>query len=168
MKRIVRSLEPFEFETLYGAFVGKTIREDAKGAVRRSAERYLQAIGSSLAHFTETSQQLVVELYVRDVRASSKFYQRLGFFVERTEEHFVALTWERSRLLLEEIPGQPEPPSTVVANIRILVPDVDRYWSLCQELGLRVIKPVEDRYYGLRDFTVVSPDGLGLRFATPI
>ncbi|MGJ5815874.1 VOC family protein [Paludibaculum fermentans] len=168
VKRIVAALEPYEFERLYGAFPGKTIREDAKGAVRRSAERYLQAIDASLEHYTESQQQLVVELYVRNVRVSAEFYQRLGFQVERAEEHFVALNWERSRLLLEEIPGQPEPPSTVVANMRILVPDVNHYWTLCQELGLRVIKPVEDRYYGLRDFTVVSPDGLGLRFATLI
>lgn len=168
VKRIVECLRPFEFDRLYGAFVGKTIREDAKGAVLRSAERYLRAIGSSLDYFTSATQQLVVELYVRDVRASSEFYQRLGFRVERAEDHFIALNWERSRLLLEEIPGQPPPPHTVVANIRILVPDVDRYWTLCQELGLRILKPIEDRYYGLRDFTAVSPDGLGLRFATPI
>lgn len=168
VKRIVRCLDPLEFHKLYGAFTGKTIREDAKGAVWRSAERYLQSIGSSLSHYAESPQQLVVELYVQNVRASAQFYQRLGFRVERTEEHFAALNWERSRLLLEEIPGQPDPPSTIVANMRILVPDVDRYWALCQELGLRVIKPIEDRYYGLRDFTVASPDGLGLRFATPL
>lgn len=168
VRQIVRCLAPFEFDRLYGAFVGKTIREDAKGAVTRSAERYLRAIGSSLEFFTEPTQQLVVELYVRDVRASAAFYQKLGFRVERAEDHFIALNWERSRLLLEEIPGQPAAPETVVANMRVMVPDVERYWALCQELGLRILKPMEDRYYGLRDFTAVSPDGLGLRFATPI
>jgi hypothetical protein len=47
-----------------------------------------------------------------------------------------------------------------------MVPDVDRYWTLCGDMKLPVVKPIADRDYGLRDFTVVSPDGVGLRFAT--
>ena len=46
------------------------------------------------------------------------------------------------------------------------MPDVDRYWALAQELGCTVVKPVDDRYYGLRDFTIAGPDGVGLRFAS--
>ena len=42
----------------------------------------------------------------------------------------------------------------------------DRYWTLAQELGCTVIRPIEDRYYGLRDFTIAGPDGVGLRFAS--
>jgi hypothetical protein len=33
-------------------------------------------------------------------------------------------------------------------------------------MHLPVIRAIGDRYYGLRDFTVVSPDGIGLRFAS--
>ena len=40
-------------------------------------------------------------------------------------------------------------------------------WAHVQRLGLRVEQAIEDRYYGLRDFTVVDPDGFGLRFAGP-
>jgi hypothetical protein len=47
-----------------------------------------------------------------------------------------------------------------------MVPDVDRYWRISKELDLRVIQSLEDRDYGLRDFTILSPDGVGLRFAT--
>jgi hypothetical protein len=49
-----------------------------------------------------------------------------------------------------------------------MVSDVDRYWKLCQELKLPVKRKIGDRYYGLRDFTVVSPDGIGLRFASKL
>jgi glyoxylase-like metal-dependent hydrolase (beta-lactamase superfamily II) len=45
VERIVRSVEPFAFDRIYGAWWGKTVLKDAKEAVRRSAERYLRAIG---------------------------------------------------------------------------------------------------------------------------
>jgi hypothetical protein len=45
IKRIVKAVEPFEFDRVYGAFWDMVIERDGKSAVRRSAERYLQAIG---------------------------------------------------------------------------------------------------------------------------
>ena len=45
----------------------------------------------------------------------------------------------------------------IVGNVRVLVPDVDRYWELAQRLGVPVILPIEDRYYGMRDFTIAGP-----------
>ena len=41
----MRSLEPFAFDRLYGAFPEQVVAADAKGAVRRSANRYLKRIG---------------------------------------------------------------------------------------------------------------------------
>jgi hypothetical protein len=43
VERIVASLEPFDFDRIYGAF-GRNVIGDAKGAVRRSADRYLRFI----------------------------------------------------------------------------------------------------------------------------
>ena len=108
----------------------------------------------------------MVELYVRNIKESTAFYEKLGFKILRGEPTFVELGWESSRLFLEQLPGQPAPPATLVANIRIMVPDVDRYWDLTRQMKLTVKHPIGDRYYGLRDFTVVSPDGIGLRFAS--
>jgi hypothetical protein len=34
---------------------------------------------------------------------------------------------------------------------------------LCSEPTLPIVKPIADRDYRLRDFTVISPDGVGLR-----
>ncbi|HZU69735.1 MAG TPA: VOC family protein [Ktedonobacteraceae bacterium] len=116
--------------------------------------------------YVPPANQLIVELYVRDLRASCEFYQRLGFQLARDDGDFVELQWEDSLLFLEEVPAASPPPSSPVGNIRIMVPNVDDYWSLAQELGAQVLRPLEDRYYGLRDFTIVGPDGLGLRFAT--
>jgi len=44
VERIVRAVEPFEYERVYGAFWETVIDRDSKAAVARSAERYLQAI----------------------------------------------------------------------------------------------------------------------------
>jgi hypothetical protein len=43
VRRIVAAVEPFAFETLYSSF-GRAVEQDAKQAVRRSAERYIAHI----------------------------------------------------------------------------------------------------------------------------
>jgi catechol 2,3-dioxygenase-like lactoylglutathione lyase family enzyme len=110
--------------------------------------------------------QLILELYTRNISASVAFYQRFGFRLLTTQPHFVELGWDRAQIYLEEVEDAPEPYGRLVGNVRVLVPDVDRYWALAQELGCTVIRPIEDRYYGLRDFTIAGPDGVGLRFAS--
>jgi hypothetical protein len=45
IERIVNAVEPFEFDRVYGAFWDMVIERDGKAAVKRSAERYLRAIG---------------------------------------------------------------------------------------------------------------------------
>lgn len=44
VRRIAAAVEPYAFETVFGAFAGRTIRTGGKQAVRRSAERYVAAI----------------------------------------------------------------------------------------------------------------------------
>jgi len=46
VRRIVGSVEGLEFERIYGAFPGMTIQADGKRVLRRSADRYLKAIGA--------------------------------------------------------------------------------------------------------------------------
>jgi catechol 2,3-dioxygenase-like lactoylglutathione lyase family enzyme len=119
-----------------------------------------------MSSHSDEFEQLVVELYVRDFKASCKFYQAFGFQMVRDEGDFAELQWEDALLFLEADPNAPPPPSFPVGNIRILVPNVDDYWTLSQQMGVQVIRPLENRYYGLRDFTIAGPDGLALRFAT--
>ncbi len=42
--RIVRSVENFDFDRIYGAWQGKTVFYDAKNTIFRSAERYIKAV----------------------------------------------------------------------------------------------------------------------------
>jgi catechol 2,3-dioxygenase-like lactoylglutathione lyase family enzyme len=115
---------------------------------------------------TTMNEQLILELYTSNIAASVAFYQQFGFRLLTAEPHFVELGWDQTQIYLEEISDAPEPYGRIVGNVRVLVPDVDRYWALAQELGCTVVKPIEDRYYGLRDFTIAGPDGVGLRFAS--
>ena len=44
VERIVKSVEPFPFKRIYGAWWDATVSEDGHSAVKRSAARYLQAV----------------------------------------------------------------------------------------------------------------------------
>jgi catechol 2,3-dioxygenase-like lactoylglutathione lyase family enzyme len=110
--------------------------------------------------------QLVIELYVHDFKASCDFYQAFGFLMVRDEGDFAELQWDDALLFLEAKPNALPPPSFPVGNMHILVPNVDDYWTLSQQMGVQVIRPVENRSYGLRDFTIAGPDGVALRCAT--
>src|SRR5207237_10551401 len=44
VERIVRAVEPFEYQRVYGAFWDTVIGQDGKAAVARSAERYPRAM----------------------------------------------------------------------------------------------------------------------------
>jgi hypothetical protein len=47
IERIVRTLEPYPFDRIYGAFPHRTVARDAKAVIERSAARYLQSIARS-------------------------------------------------------------------------------------------------------------------------
>jgi catechol 2,3-dioxygenase-like lactoylglutathione lyase family enzyme len=126
--------------------------------------------------YVPSTEQLVTEIVVRDIKASTEFYRRLGFALLRDGGDFVELTWEDHRLFLAQISAfdaveqvdLPAPPRFPLANIRVMVPNVDDHWKAANEAGVRIIIPLSDRYYGLRDFTIADPDGFGVRFATAL
>lgn len=119
-----------------------------------------------MENYVNQGEQLVVALYVQDIKRSSAFYVSYGFQVLRDEGSFMELKWEDTRLFLSEVVGTPPPPLNPFANIRIMVPNVDDYWDLAETKGANILNPIEDRYYGLRDFTIAGPDGMAIRFAT--
>ena len=114
----------------------------------------------------ELAEQLVLEVMVRDLERSLAIYTALGFTLDRRDGGFAALRWGDRPLFLDERVDLPAPTGPGRANVRILVPDVDRLWAVAHSLNLPVERPIANRYYGLRDFTVLDPDGFGLRFAS--
>src|SRR5213594_3965246 len=113
-----------------------------------------------MGRYVDATEQLVTEIVVRDIRRSVDFYRALGFELLRHGGDFVELTWEDHRLFLAEISAFDDdesvkltpPPAFPLANVRVMVPSVDQYWKLAGDVGARVIMPIGDRYYGLRDF----------------
>ena len=116
--------------------------------------------------YVDPTEQLVTEIFVRDIKNSTKFYCQLGFELLRDDGEFVVLAWEGHHLFLDEHKDMPSHPDSSQANIRVMVPDVDEYWKLAGEIGAPILNPIADRTYGLRDFTIADPDGFGVRFGT--
>ena len=127
-----------------------------------------------MSKYVPPIEQLVTEIVVRDIKRSTDFYRRLGFELLRDGGDFVELTWEDHRLFLAELSAFPEigkidlgaRPKFPLANIRVMVRNVDECWRMANEIGAQIVVPVGDRYYGLRDFTLADPDGFGVRFAS--
>ncbi len=126
--------------------------------------------------YVDSTEQLVTVIVVRNIQRSTRFYRQLGFKVLRDAGDFVELTWEDHQLYIAELSAYheinseeielPYPPKFPIANIRIMVPNVDHYWNLVKEMEAQIVIPIADRYYGLRDFIISDPDGFGIRFAT--
>jgi catechol 2,3-dioxygenase-like lactoylglutathione lyase family enzyme len=127
-----------------------------------------------MSRYVDPTEQLVTEIVVRNMKRSVEFYRSLGFELLRDGGDFVELTWEDHRLFLAELSAFHEIEQVVLAptrpfpsaNVRVMVPNVDHYWRVANEIGARIVVPIADRYYGLRDFTIADPDGFGVRFAT--
>src|SRR5215813_10473749 len=105
-----------------------------------------------MSNYVPSIEQLVTEIVVKDIKTSTDFYRRLGFELLRDGGDFVELTWEDHRLFLAEIsafsgireiepPGSPKFP---LANVRVMVPNVDDSWRLANEIGARIVVPLGD------------------------
>jgi catechol 2,3-dioxygenase-like lactoylglutathione lyase family enzyme len=88
-----------------------------------------------MSRYVDPTEQLVTEIVVRDIRRSVDFYRRLGFKLLRDGGDFVELSWEDHRLFLAELSAfrdargaalTPSPPFPI-ANVRVMVPNVDEY-----------------------------------------
>jgi catechol 2,3-dioxygenase-like lactoylglutathione lyase family enzyme len=119
-----------------------------------------------MSRYVDPTEQLVTAIVVGDIRRSVDFYRRLGFELLHDGGDFVELTWEDHRLFLAELSAFRDargaaltaPPAFPLANVRVMVPDVDECWKRANALGAWIITPVGDRYYGLRDFIISDPD----------
>src|SRR5215831_12420589 len=109
-----------------------------------------------MSRYVDPTDQLVTEIVVRDIRLSVDFYSRLGFELLRDGGNFVELTWEDHRLFLAELAAFTDAhgaavgsiPPFPLANVRVMVPNVDECWKLVNEIGAQIIIPLGDRYYG--------------------
>ncbi len=120
------------------------------------------------------------ELFVADVTEAVRFYtKKLGFTAFRVEnqggrDNFAIVAMGKAVVmfaadyLYEAMGGSVTSPRGVAIDIRIMVDDVEEVHRRCVENEVTIVHPIADRYYGLRDFVVVDPNGFRLRFAAPL
>lgn len=119
-----------------------------------------------MRRYVQPTQQLVLEIFVRDLARAKGFYESLGFELHSEKPGFATLTWEDHYLFLDEQGDTVLRLEKPQANVRVMVSDVDACWERARSLGAPVVQPIGDRGYGLRDFTICDPDGFGVRFGS--
>ena len=125
----------------------------------------------------ESTIPIAPELFVRDIDASLRFYvEQLGFRTVRRESGFAVVALGDAHLLLatpdETVQAMANwlaaGPRGVGVHIRIMVDAVDALYQRASASSATVVRGLDDRAYGLRDFIIADPDGFLLRFASPI
>ena len=111
----------------------------------------------------EWSAQLVTEFVVPDLDRTLEFLVRLGFVNERRTGDFAVLRWDDSYLFIAQ--NRDAGSAERWANVRVMVSDVDERWRIIHESGAEIRVPIRDEPFGLRNFVVVAPGNVEIRFA---
>ena len=116
-------------------------------------------------NYVEATEQLVTEIFVRDLAKSLAFFQQLGFELLRQQGGFAELTWEGHKLFLDRhesaararLPCRQRPRDG--ARRRCGVEIVQRQQGQGHHADRRpLLRPAQ--------LTVADPDGYGIRFAS--
>jgi catechol 2,3-dioxygenase-like lactoylglutathione lyase family enzyme len=109
--------------------------------------------------------QLHAGIAVRDLRAAIDFYvDQLGFFEAftwGTPATFAGINLGHVQIFLQQ--GTPTPNASAAAAY-FLVEDVDRLHEIHRGNGVEIAVAIDDREYGIRDYTVRDLDGYYLVF----
>jgi catechol 2,3-dioxygenase-like lactoylglutathione lyase family enzyme len=104
-------------------------------------------------------------LAVTDISTAIEFYvSKLGFrqgFTWGEPPTFAGLNLGSVQLFLAK--GTPTP-SAETSAVYFLVGDADQLYEFHRAKGVEIAQPIEDRPYGIRDYTVRDPDGYYLVF----
>lgn len=115
--------------------------------------------------------QISPTFHVADMRRSLVFFEgRLGFrctfkLDDDLHPEIPYAIVERDRV---ELHLQLRPAAAGTSSCYITVDDADAIWVEVQKAGVRVLRPIEDSNYGMRDFNVADPDGNTLGFGQSI
>ena len=104
--------------------------------------------------------RIAAMLPVKDMGKAHDFYTKvLGFtkiFENGNPVGFMILKRDQGELHLTLQPGHKAAHFNVA---HLMVDDVDALHAVCKEHGLRIIKGLQDKDYGLRAFVFEDPDG---------
>jgi uncharacterized glyoxalase superfamily protein PhnB len=103
--------------------------------------------------------RLIPMLPVKSVSKSVEFYQKLGFSVERREDHWgwAMLRFDECRVMVDQsINRHPDAPRQSV--VYLYPEDVVDYHALVRASGL-VVADLDVTFYGMKEFRIDDPDG---------
>ena len=113
--------------------------------------------------------RIAATLPVKDIERACEFYTKvLGFikvFENGTPVGFVILKRDQAELHLTLQPNHTAAPFNVA---HMMVDDVDAFHAICVSHGLRIIKSLQNKDYGLRAFVFEDPDGNRIDVGQPI
>ena len=113
--------------------------------------------------------RIAAMLPVKDIERACDFYTKaLGFtkvFENGTPVGFMILKRDQAELHLTLQPNHQAAPFNVA---HMMVDNVDALHAICQQYGLRIIKSIQDKDYGLRAFVFEDPDGNRIDVGQPI
>jgi len=113
--------------------------------------------------------RIAAMLPVKDMAKAHDFYTEvLGFkkvFENGTPVGFMILKRDQGELHLTL---QPRHKAADFNVAHLMVDDVDALHAVCQTYGLRIIKKLKDKDYGLRAFVFEDPDGNRIDVGQPI
>lgn len=110
-----------------------------------------------------------VVIHVTDLNRALAYYTTiLGFTEDFKFEAYAGLFLDQVNIHLSgpNNPGMHKMPGATLFCIE--VDDVDTYFNTILPKGALIATPLEDRYYGLRDFAVNDHDGNTLVFGSTI
>ena len=112
-------------------------------------------------------------LAVRDLEASTRFYMEvLGFSRDFGDgsDGWSFLSRDNFKLMLGECPD--EKPASEIGNhsyvAYLIVEGVDELHHEVTARGAQVVSPLESEPWGMKEFSVRTPDGHRIRFGEPI
>lgn len=113
--------------------------------------------------------RIAATLPVRDIDRAHDFYVGvLGFakvFENGNPVGFMILEREQAELHLTLQPGHKAAAFNVA---HMMVDDADALYEICRGRGMRIVKSLRDKDYGLRAFVFEDPDGNRIDVGQPI
>jgi len=101
-------------------------------------------------------------LAVHNVRESASFYvEKLGFRITAEPPGWIFVARDNCMIMLGECPDDMHPSQLGCHNYfaYLRVDDADRYHAECRDRGVDPLAPVEDKPWGMREFSIKTPDG---------
>lgn len=100
-------------------------------------------------------------LAVQNLQSSAKFFEDLGFAIVSTPEGWIFLERDHCMVMLGEC-SDALPPFKLGDHSYfgyLRVDDVNSYYEDIQSKGVKILSPIENKPWNMREFAVASPEG---------